>query len=206
MACYGIIKEKLSSALNAEKTLYFLKNILNDNGLGLSNSAINLNRFLFELEEIDEDIKTIENGNTKRKNNNIKICDKRILIRTTSTKSAGHISFKSYKYEREEDVDLKKVIEEINTKLNFYDYIFLIRIEEELNRKTKQMKACYFYHLFPTEIFKIEPIKPSDYKKYKKKSSYADKNWVFNSFTNFYLKYNADLLIEYNIQPFYFNQ
>ena len=98
MASYGNIKEKLSSALQSEKTIDFLKNTLNGNGFGLSNSPPNLNRFLSELTKSDEDIKIIEKGNRKRKNNDIEIYSKKILVRTASVNTTGHnnISFKSF--------------------------------------------------------------------------------------------------------------
>ena len=66
MASYKV-KDKLKLTLNSEKIIFFLKNILNGNGFGLSNATPNLNRFLRELSESDNDIKIIDNENKKKK-------------------------------------------------------------------------------------------------------------------------------------------
>ena len=67
MASYKI-RDKLSLILNSEKIILFLKNALNGNGLGLSNAPSNVNRFLYELIESDDDIEIIDKGNRKKKN------------------------------------------------------------------------------------------------------------------------------------------
>ena len=57
------IKSKLSLALNSKNAISFLKNSLNANGLGLTNSTPNVNRFLLELVYCNDDIKIIDKGN-----------------------------------------------------------------------------------------------------------------------------------------------
>ena len=202
MASYGNIKEKLSSALQSKETIIFLKNILNYNGFGLSNATPNLNRFLYELPKSDNDIEIIDRGNRKKINNDIKIYNKKILVRTSSI-SANHISFKFFKYEKEDEIDFGNVMNVVNEKLDFYDYIFLIRIEEDDNEK--QIKACYYYYLFPTEIFKIKKVEKINFEKHKRKASLSSEYWTFRSFNSFYLKYNDELLSLYNISPPFIN-
>ena len=51
------IKSKLSLALNSKNAISFLKNSLNANGLGLTNSTPNVNRFLWELVYCNDNIK-----------------------------------------------------------------------------------------------------------------------------------------------------
>ena len=202
MASYGNIKEKLSSALQSKETIIFLKNILNYNGFGLSNATPNLNRFLYELPKSDNDIEIIDSGNRKKINNDIKIYNKKILVRTNSI-SANHISFKFFKYEKEDEIDFGNVMNVVNEKLDFYNYIFLIRIEEDDNEK--QIKACYYYYLFPTEIFKIKKVEKINFDKYKRKASLSSEYWTFRSFSSFYLKYSDELLKLYNISPPFIN-
>ena len=197
MASYEVIKEKMSSSLNSDNTINFLLNILNGNGFGLSNSTVNLNRFLTELTKNNNNIKIINKGNRKRINNDVEIYNKKILVRTSAIGYVNNITFESFKYEREDEIDYVNVINTVNDKLDFYDYIFLIRIGEEYEEE--KTKACYYYYLFPTKIFKIEGVEKMNFKNYKKKSSLSSKYWTFRSFNNFYLKYNKDLLNTYEI-------
>ena len=205
MASYGIIKEKLKSVLQSEKTIDFLKNTLNGNGFGLSNSPPNLNRFLTELTKSDDDIKIIEKGNRKRTNNDIEIYGKKILVRTASVNTTGNnnISFKSFKYEKEDKINFTAVMNIINNKLNQYQSIFFIRIEEEYI--DDQVSACYYYYLLPTEIFKIERVETIDFDTHRKKSSLSSERWTFLNYNFFYLKYNNDLLKTYSFCPCYIN-
>ena len=90
---------------------------------------------------------------------------------------------------------------QINEKLSYYDYIFLIRIEEEETKE--KTKACYHYYFFPAKVFKIDEIETIDFNKYKKKSSLSSKYWTFSCFTDFYFKYDDELLdIFYLCDPF----
>ena len=132
------IKEKLVSDLNSEKIIFFLKNTLNNNGFGLSNAPQNVNRFLDELTE-SNNIKIIEKGNIKKVINDIEFYNKKILVRTSTTKYCNHICFDSFKYEREDKINFKEVMYKINRKLDFHDYIFLIRIDEEYKEKKSKI-------------------------------------------------------------------
>ena len=196
------VKEKLVSDLNSEKIIFFLKNTLNNNGFGLSNATQNVNRFLDELTE-SNDIKIIEKGNIKRVINDIEVYNKKILVRTSTTKYCNSIFFDSFKYEREDKINFKEVMYKINRKLNFYDYIFLIRIDEEY--KEKKVKSSYHYYLFPTEIFKIKETETIDFTQHKKRASLSSKYWTFRNFNDFYLKYDRDLLCSYDINPPFVN-
>ena len=202
MASYGSVKEKLKLILNTEKTINFLKNVLNGNGFGLANATPNLNRFLKELAKDDDDIKVINNGNRKRTNNDIEIYNKKIFVcvHSVNNSSAFAIFFKGFRYEKEENVDYFNVFNEINDKLDSYDYIFLIRAEEEETAEDR-IKACYYYYLFPAEIFKIDEIEKINFAKHKKRASLSSRYWTFKSFSSFYLKYNDDLLMQYNVSP-----
>ena len=102
------IKNKLSLILNSENVISFLKNALNDNGLGLSNSPSIVNRFLYELMESNDDIKIIDNGNRKKIINDIEIYNKKILVRTNSINGVNKFSFKTFGYEKEDEIDYKK--------------------------------------------------------------------------------------------------
>ena len=124
-------------------------------------------------------------------------------MRTNSISTTNNISFETFKYEKEDEIDFGNVMNVINEKLDFYDYIFLIRIEEEDNEE--QIKACYHYYLFPTEIFKIKRVEKINFDKHKRKASLSSEYWTFRSFNSFYLKYNDELLSLYNIYPSYIN-
>ena len=197
------IKNKLSLALNSKNTISFLKNNLNANGLGLSNSTPNVNRFLCELTEGNDDIKIIDKENKKKILNDIKIYDKKILVRTNSINGANKISFMGFAYEKEENIDCKEMLKIINEKLSHYDYIFLIRIAEEY--KGKKIKVCYHYYLFSTESFFIKEIEEMDITKYKRKASYSSYYWSLGSFNNFYFKYNEELMNSSGIWPPFVN-
>ena len=205
MASYGIIKEKLKSVLQSEKTINFFKNTLNNNGFGLSNATPNLNRFLTELLKSDHDVKIIEKGNRKRINNDIEIYGKKILVRTAAVNAAGgnNICFESFKYEIEDRINFTNVMNVVNNKLKYYEYIFLIRIEEEYIED--RVRACYHYYLFPTEIFKIKSVETIDFDSYKRRASLSSEYWTFRSYNSFYLKCNDDLLRTYNFCPCYIN-
>ena len=205
MVSYSIVKEKLKLLLNTEKTIKFL-NDLNNFGLGLANATPNLNRFLKELVKDDNEVKIINKGNRKRINNDIQIYDKKILVRTNSISFSNtfNISFESFRYEKEDDIDFTNVFNVVNNKLDYYDYIFLIRIEEK-ECIEDQLKACYYYYLFPKEIFKISEIEKINFNKHRKRASLSSRYWTFRSYNSFYLKYNDELLRLYNIFPFYIN-
>ena len=206
MTSYSIIKEKLKFVLQSEKTINFLKNDLNHKGFGLSNATPNLNRFLKELTKSDYEVKIINKGNRKKINNDIKIYDKKILVRTNSIniRNTYNISFETFGYEREDEINFSNVMNVINNKLDYYDYIFLIRIEEEEDNED-QIKACYHYYLFPTEIFKIEKVERINFNNHRRKASLSSKYWTFQNYNSFYLKHNDELLRLYNFCPSYIN-
>ena len=196
------VKEKLGEELNSEKVVFFLKNVLNANGLGLSNSPQNVNRFLDEIEE-SIDFRIIRKGRVKSLINDIKVYDKRILVRTNTIKSSKSIFFEAFKYEREDKINFKEVMQEVNRKLDYYDFIFLIRIDEEYEQK--KVRSAYHYYLFPTETFKIKEIETINFDKHKCKASLSSKYWTFHGYKNFFLKYDTDLLALYDIYPPFVN-
>ena len=115
-----------------------------------------------------------------------------------------NISFENFRYEREDEIDFSYVMNAVNNKLDFYDYIFLIRIEEEEDEEDK-LKACYYYYLFPTEIFKINEIEKINFNRHRRRASLSSSYWTFQNYNSFYLKYNDELLRLYNIYPSYIN-
>ena len=197
------IKSKLSLALNSKNAISFLKNSLNANGLGLSNSTPNVNRFLWELIYCNDDIKIIDKENRRRLLNDIEIYNKKNLVRTNSINGANKISFKGFAYEKEDNIDCKEMLKKINEKLSYYDYIFLIRVAEEY--EGKKIKVCYHYYLFPSKFFIIKGIEEMDIAKYKRKASYSSDYWSFGSFNNFYFKYNEELMNSSGIWPPFVN-
>ena len=105
-------------------------------------------------------------------------------MRTGSVSFPYNISFEHFKYEREDEIGFSYVMNVVNNKLNFYYYIFLIRIEEEYEEN--KLKACYHYYLFPTEIFKINEIEKINFNDHRRKASLSSKCWTFCSFNGFY--------------------
>ena len=129
---YDTIKTRLKTILKSKRTIEFL-NKLTDFGISLGNSPQINNKFIkevFQGENID-----IENKHNRKKiNNNIIIDNKKILLRTTSI-SNKIINFKHLKYERQDQIDFSNLKNKINNDLNNFDYLFLIRIEEEYNEE-----------------------------------------------------------------------
>ena len=124
---YGTIKTRLKTILQSERTIEFL-NKLTDSGFSLSNSPQITNKFIKKVFQ-GEDIIIENKHNRKKIINNIIIDNKKILLRTTSI-SNRFINFKSFKYERQDQIDFSNLKEKINHDLDNFDYLFLIRTEE----------------------------------------------------------------------------
>ena len=195
---YDTIKTKLKTILQSERTIEFLDKLTNF-GLSLSNSPQINNKFIkkvFQGEGIE-----IENKHNRKKSiNNVIIDDKKILIKTNSIKSKV-IIFKTFKYEKQDQIDFSNLKEKINNDLHNFDYLFLIRIEEEYNEEFDELKVCYNYYLFPSEYFKIKENFP-----FLNNCSFSGINWAFKNFKDFYFKYNVDSLISFNICSPYISQ
>ena len=188
---YDTIKERLKTILQSERTIEFL-NKLTDFGLSIGNSAQNTNKFIKEVFQ-GESIKIENKNNRKRFINNITINNKKIIIRTVSTTNK-YIKFKTFKYEKQDEIDFSNLKENINHDLNNFNYLFLIRIEEDYNEELDELKVCYHYHLFPSEHFKIKENFP-----FLNRSSFSGVNWAFRNYNEFCFKYNIDSLISFNI-------
>ena len=195
---YDTIKTRLKTILQSERTIEFLDKLTNF-GLSLSNSSQINNKFIkkvFQGEGIE-----IENKHNRKKSiNNVIIDDKKILIKTNSIKSKV-IIFKTFKYEKQDQIDFSNLKEKINNDLDNFDYLFLIRIEEEYNEEFDELKVCYNYYLFPSEYFKIKENFP-----FLNNCSFSGINWAFKNFKDFYFKYNVDSLISFNICSPYISQ
>ena len=188
---YDTIKARLKTILQSERTIEFL-NKLTDFGLSIGNSAQNTNKFIKEVFQ-GESIKIENKNNRKRFINNITINNKKIIIRTVSTTNK-YIKFKTFKYEKQDEIDFSNLKENINHDLNNFNYLFLIRIEEDYNEELDELKVCYHYYLFPSEHFKIKENFP-----FLNRSSFSGVNWMFRNYNEFCFKYNLESLISFNI-------
>ena len=99
---YDTIKTRLKTILQSERTIEFL-NKLTDFGISLGNSPQINNKFIKEVFQ-GEGIEIENKNNRRRFINNVIIDNKKILIRTNSI-SNKFITFKSFKYEKEDQID-----------------------------------------------------------------------------------------------------
>ena len=188
---YDTIKTRLKTILQSERTVEFLDKLTNFS-ISLGNSTQITNKFIKKVFQ-DEGIE-IENKNKRKKiTNNIIIDNKKILLRINST-SNKTINFKNFKYERQDNIDFSNLKEKINNDLDNFDYLFLIRTEEEYNEEFDELKVCYHYYLFPSKYFKIKENFP-----FLNNSSFSGVRWVFKSYREFCFKYDVDSLISFNI-------
>ena len=195
---YDTIKTRLKTILQSERTIEFL-NKLTDFGISLGNSSQITNKFIKEVFQ-GEGIE-IENRNCRKKTiNNVIIDDKKILLRTTSI-SNRFIKFKTFKYERQDQIDFSNLKEKINHDLNNFNYLFLIRTEEEYNEEFDELKTCYYYYLFPSKYFKIKENFP-----FLNRTSFSGKRWSLRDYKDFYFKYDLEHLISFNICSPYISQ
>ena len=188
---YDTIKTRLKTILQSERTIEFL-NKLTDFGISLGNSPQINNKFIKEVFQ-GEGIE-IENRNCRKKTiNNVIIDDKKILIRTNSITNKK-IFFKAFTYKKHDEIDFSNLKEEINHDLNNFDYLFLIRIEEEYNEELDKLKVCYNYYLYPSKHFRIK-----ENFHFLNKTSFNGINWTFRNSKDFCFKYDLDSLISFNI-------
>ena len=188
---YDTIKARLKTILQSKRTIEFL-NKLTDFGLSIGNSTQNTNKFIKEVFQ-GEGIEIENKNNRKRFINNIIIDDKKILIKTNSITNK-YIKFKTFKHEKEDEIDFSNLKEKINHDLNSFDYFLIIRIEEDYNEELDELKACYYYYLFPSKYFKIKENFP-----FLNRSSFSGVNWAFRNYNEFCFKYNLESLISFNI-------
>ena len=195
---YDTIKIRLKTILQSERTIKFLDELTNF-GLSIGNSTQNTNKFIkeaFQGEGIE-----IENKYSRKKiTNNIIIDNKKILLRTTSI-SNKFINFKYFSYKKHDQIDFSNLKEKINHDLNNFDYLFLIRIEEEYNEEFDKLKVCYHYYLFPSKYFRIKENLP-----FLNNTSFSGHRWIFRSYREFCFKYDIESLISFNICPPYISQ
>ena len=194
---YDTIKTRLKTILQSEKTIEFLNDLTNF-GISLGNSPQITNKF---IKEVFQGVRIeIENKHNRKKiTNNIIINNKKILLRINSITNKI-IFFKTFKYKKQDQIDFSNLKNQINNDLDNFDYLFLIRMEEEYNEEFDELKVCYHYYLFPSEYFKIKENLP-----FLNKSSFSGVNWVFN-YKDFYFKYNVNSSISFNICSPYISQ
>ena len=188
---YDTIKTRLKTILQSERTIKFLNDLTNF-GISLGNSSQITNKFIKEVFQ-GEGIEIENKKNRKRFINNVIIDNKKILIRTNSI-SGRCIKFKTFKYERQDQIDFSNLKEKINHDLNNFNYLFLIRTEEEYNEEFDELKTCYYYYLFSSKYFKIKENFP-----FLNRSSFSGVNWTFRNYNEFCFKYNLEDLISFNI-------
>ena len=187
---YDTIKRRLKTILQSERTIKFLNDLTNF-GLSIGNLQLN-NKFIKEVFQ-GEGIEIENKHNRKKFINNVIIDNKKILIRTSSITNK-FITFKSFKYEKEDQIDFTNLKEEINNDLDNFDYLFLIRIEEEYNEEFDELKVCYHYYLFSSKYFKIKENFP-----FLNRTSFSGKRWLLKNFKDFCFKYDEESLISFNI-------
>ena len=188
---YDTIKKRLKTILQSERTIEFLDKLTNF-GISLGNSSQITNKFIKEVFQ-GEGIEIENKNNRKRFINNVIIDDKKFLIRTNSITNKN-IKFKSFKYEKHDQIDFSNLKEKINNDLDNFDYLFLIRTEEEYNEEFDELKVCYNYYLFPSEYFRIK-----ENFLFLNNSSFSGLRWVFRNYNEFCFKYDIDSLISFNI-------
>ena len=195
---YDTIKTKLKTILQSERTIKFLDELTNFS-FSLGNSSQITNKFIKEVFQ-GEGIEIENKNNRKKITNNIIIDNKNFLLRTTSI-SNRFINFKYFSYKKHNQIDFFNLKEEINNDLDIFDYLFLIRIEEEYNEEFDKLKVCYHYYLFPSKYFRIKENFPL-----LNKTSFSGVRWIFRSYREFCFKYNLDSLISFNICSPYISQ
>ena len=188
---YDTIKTRLKTILKSERTIEFL-NKLTGFGISLGNSPQINNKFIKEVFQ-GEGIEIENKHNRKKINNNIIIDNKKILLRTTSI-SNKIINYKHLRYERQDQIDFSNLKNQINNDLNNFDYLFLIRIEEEYNEELDKLKVCYNYYLYPSKYFRIKENFP-----FLNNSSFGGERWLLRNFKEFCFKYDLENLISFNI-------
>ena len=188
---YDTIKTRLKTILQSEKTIEFLNDLTNF-GLSIGNSIQITNKFIKEVFQ-GEGIKIESKNNRKNFINNVIIGDKKILIRTNSITNKK-IFFKAFKYEKQDQIDFSKIKENINKCLDHIDYFFIIRIKEEYNEESDELKLFHYYYLFPSEYFRIKENFPLI-----NNASLSGLRWQFRNYKDFCFKYDVDSLISFNI-------
>ena len=188
---YDTIKARLKTILQSERTIEFF-NKLTDFGISLGNSPQINNKFIKEVFQ-GEGIEIENKHCRKKKTNNVIIDNKKILIRTNSIPNKAFF-FKTFKYEKHDEIDFSNLKEKINHDLNNFDYFLVIRIEEDYNEELDELKICYHYYLFPSKYFRIKENFP-----FLNRTSFSGKGWVFKSYKEFFFKYDLDSLISFNI-------
>ena len=188
---YDTIKERLKTILQSERTIEFL-NKLTDFGLSLSNAVQITNKFIKEVFQ-GEGINIENKNNRKRFINNVTIDNKKIIIKTAS-KTNKYIKFKTFKYEKQDEIDFSNLKENINHDLNSFDYFLIIRIEEDYNEELDELKVCYHYYLFPSKYFRIKENFP-----FLNRASFSGNRWLFKNYNEFCLRYDLESLISFNI-------
>ena len=108
---YDTIKTRLKTILQSERTIEFLNDLTNF-GLSLGNSSQINNKFINEV--FHGDGIYIENKNKRKKvTNNIVINNKKNLLRISSI-SSNFINYKTFKYEKEDEIDFSNLKQNIN--------------------------------------------------------------------------------------------
>ena len=142
------IKEKLKFILRSEKTTKFL-DIVSSLNFYINNSQGNTNNFINKVFGDEENI-DIEISNSHNKIDNLIIFDKRIMIRTLSTKSIK-FAIKSFNQSEKNKLSKNEMFEAVKEKLNFYDFVFFIKSDK--NERTEPFKVLYKFYLIPIGCF-----------------------------------------------------
>ena len=135
MTSFNKTKEKVKSLLQAERTL----NFLNDSSrLGYVISGNNnINTFIKNVFIEDNDLEVFKYNNHNI-TDDIIIFKNNILFKTIS-RTNSMIYIKGFKFTNPQDVNINFILEVVKEKINYYKYIFLIKLER--SRKHQPFKS-----------------------------------------------------------------
>ena len=180
------IKEKLKFILRSEKTTKFF-DISSSLNYVINNSPGNTNNFIDKVFGDEEEDIDIELSNSHSKIDNLIIFDKRVMIKTISTKSTKFV-IKTFNHIEKNKRSKDEMFKIVKDKLDFYDFVFFIRIDR--NGKTKPFKVLYDFFLVPISYFTITINENCI-------------NWVYEANNNFSLRINDKFLEKYYLNYSY---
>ena len=170
------IKEKLKFILRSEKTTKFLDNSSSLNYV-INNSVGNANNFIDKVFSDEEDI-DIKISDSHSKIDDLIVFDKRVMVKTIST-STNRFVIKTFNHTKKNKLKKDEMFKVVKDKLDFYDYVFFIRVDR--NRRTETFKVLYKFFLIPISYFTNTV-----------KENYV--NWTYETNKNFCLKINNKFL------------
>ena len=191
MTSFNKTQEKLKSILQAERTL----NFLNDSSrLGFVIAGYNnINTFIKNVFIEDNDLKVYK-YDKHNITDDIIIFENNILFKTIS-RTNSVVFIKCFKFTNPQNVNINLILKEVKEKINYYKYIFLIRIDR--SRKNQPFKVKYYYYLIPLNFFNI------DCGFSRSNAGIYGEFWELRSYKDFCLKINNYILNRFFIDCYY---